>query len=134
MARPIDAILTRLQTRGVGVKGTTLFQGTGADIPNSGTIIIVTETGGPGPMETQNAGSIKQPSFQVVAQSNDPRLVGPKIDAAYLALGGSDQYIRNVSIDGIFWLWIKPMSEPFVLPPNANGNSRAAFNVESCRR
>src|SRR4026208_1013349 len=107
--RPLESMLLRLQQRGVGnynnaAQAITLFAGTGADIPNAGTIVTVTETGGAKRIGTHNSGSIKQPSFQIVARSTDYKQAGAKIDAAYAALEFS-----NTNVGGVFWLRVTPL-------------------------
>lgn len=127
--RSIESITLRLEQAGIGVRGVTIFAGTGADIPNAGTIITVTETGGQRPIGTHNAGSLRQPAFQVVARSTDYRQAAAKIDQAYSAL-----VVNNTMIGDVFWLRIGPIQEPFPLPVDANGRSRLAFNIETIRR
>ena len=136
--RPLESVLLRLQQQGVGnysnmAQPITLFGGTGVDVPNTGTIITVTETGGPKAIGTHNAGSLKQPSFQVVARSSNYLLAAAKIDQAYAALGG-EFGLKNLLVGTVFWLYMNPMSEPFTLPLDANGRNRVAFNVETLRR
>ena len=135
--RPLETITLRLEQRGVGVRGKNIVWGTGADLPTTEPwIVSVTETGGRGPMDTHNSGSIKQPTFQVVARAADARVAAAKIDAAYAALGGGDKanQIANLVIGDVFWLWIKPRSEPFTLTPDTNNRNRIAFNIEGLRR
>jgi hypothetical protein len=135
MPRPIESIINRLVTRGVGVFGTTIFAGTGADLPNTGTIVTVSETGGQAPIRTHNSGSVKQPTFQIIARSASYLSAAAKIDECYNALGGSDALpIKNMTINGFFWLWIIPTSEPLILPVDANSRSRLTFNVEGVWR
>lgn len=128
--RPLESVLLRLEQQGVGVQGTTLFAGTGVDVPNSGTIVTVTETGGQAPQKTHNSGMLRQPSFQIVARSTDYRLASAKADAAWLALAN----VINMTIGGIYWLWMRPEGEVFTLPVDANGRNRVAFNIETVRR
>lgn len=137
--RAIDSVLARLQARGVGVPGTTLFKGTGADLSGAGAIVTVTETGGQKPVTTHRHGSIKQPSFQVVARNAEYKLAEAKIDQAYLALGGQRNGvayapIANVLIGDVFWLFIRPSSEPFTLAVDGQGRSRLAFNIDTAWR
>lgn len=131
----LTSILQRLQLQGVGTRGQQLFGGTGADIPNAGTIVTVTETGGPRPMRLHTGGAvnqskvIRQPSFQVVVRSTDYTQAAAKIEQAYNAL----QFV-NTLVEDVFWLDVHPTSELFILPVDANGRNRIAFNIETVRR
>lgn len=131
----LTSILQRLQLQGVGVRGTTIFAGTGADIPNAGTIVTVTETGGQPPVRLHTGGAInqsktlRQPSFQVVTRSTDYTQAATKAEQAYNAL----QFL-NTLVEDVFWLDVHPAGEPFTLPVDANGRNRIAFNIETVRR
>jgi hypothetical protein len=129
------SILQRLQLRGVGIRNQTIFAGTGADIPNAGTIVTVTETGGVAPLRLHTGGIanvaavIRQPSFQIVARSIDYVQAANKAEQAYVAL-----QFENTLVEGVFWIRVIPLSEPFTLPVDANGRNRVAFNIETVRR
>lgn len=131
----LTSILQRLQVQGVGTRGQTIFAGTGADIPNAGTIVTVTETGGARPFELHTGGAvnqsklIRQPSFQIVARSTNYELAAAKAEQAYNAL-----LFANTQVEDVFWLKVNPLSEPFTLPVDANGRNRVAFNIECVRR
>lgn len=136
MPRSIEAITRRLEDRGVGVRGETIFAGGDVALPESGDFITVEETGGPGMTRTHNAGDLRHPSFQITARGDEYPTVTAMLEAAWEALGGGDQAnkIANLVIEGITWLYIRPAGEPFGMPNDENGRLRVMFNVDTMRQ
>ncbi len=129
---PLEAILSRLQTQGVGIPGTNIFAGTTASLPESNAgFLTITETGGLPPVATHNDGlvSLRRPSFQVVARAGDYRVASTLIRAAYEALAFS-----NTTVGDKFFLTSVPIQEPFSLANDGNGRARLAFNVATFLR
>jgi hypothetical protein len=136
MARTLDAIIKRLEDRGVGVAGEDIFAGGDVALPESGDFLTIMETGGPGLSRTHNAGDLRHPSFQITARGDEYPVVAAKCDAAWEALGGGVQAnrIANLTVEGITFLYIRPASEPFGMPSDANSRVRIMFNVETMRQ
>ncbi len=131
MANALDAVLTQLSSSGVGVPGSTLFAGTEASLPSTPTgIVSVVETGGGMPIPThENLTALRQPSFQVVARAQSYRAASNLSRLAYEAL-----ILSNTLVDGVFFLLMAPMQEPFSLPNDASGRVRIAFNIRTIHR
>lgn len=130
---PADALALRLQQQGLGTMGTTIFAGSGADIPQTtlaGPVLLhVLSTGGTGPMVIQNGGSLRQPAFQIVARHKKFDVAEAMAYAAYAVMNFTDTQIADV-----FFLWCRPVQEPFDLGKDGVGNARSVFNVNTCWR
>jgi hypothetical protein len=128
---PLDAYKSRLIAMVPVVDGKTIFAGTDADIPTTGSFLTIIETGGESPIGTHNEGhtALRRPGFQVTARATDYRDTSALIQLAYNASRAS-----NVLIGDVYFLTIRPEQEPFGLPLDKNGRSRMAFNVATTRR
>lgn len=130
--RPLDAVVARLEAQGLGIAGASIFAGSDVDLPATpGAFLTLAETGGRGPIGTHNAGSLRQPTFQVTARGDLYPEAAALADQAYLALGGGDQALVNVDLSGVFVLWMHPVTEPLQMPIDAQGRSRLSFNVSA---
>ena len=132
----LDALATRLQTQGVGIKGVTIFTGSDADLPTltqtGPAIISIMQTGGVRRVRIHGqgpSGAIHGPHFQIVARH--PRY--PNAEAlCYSALAEIE--MENTLIADVFFLHVVPMQDPFELGKDQLGNPRVAFNVETSWR
>jgi hypothetical protein len=91
----IGELLKLLQS--VGAFGTTIFAGSAAVLPTSGTFLSIVETGGTSPERTQNSVSTpayQRPSAQIVARADTYVAAKTLANAAYDALVG----VRNQNV------------------------------------
>jgi len=100
--------------------------GTGADLPTGdGPFLVVQGTGGERPEPTHNAGHLRLPHFQVMAVARSFATGAAMSEAAYNLSSGHD-----FTFNGVRFITMRPVSEPFGLPKDPNGRNRVAFNVE----
>jgi hypothetical protein len=132
--RTLDAIALRLEEHGIAVGGTTLFVGSDVDIPEGGgPYVSLNETGGRAPIGLHNSKSLRRPNIQVTVRGEYYPVVGDLVDRAFVALGG-EQGLSNIQIGDIFFLTMRPTSEPYQLTNDALQRVRLAFNVATMRR
>jgi hypothetical protein len=126
----LDDLASVLVGGGLGTLGTDLFLSSRAVVPAlpSGSTVHIIETGGTAPHNTHNSTASPaylQPGAQITVRANDYRVAITKARAVYESLYG----IRNEFIGSGWYLWVKPLQEPFDLGVEDNGQSRVAFNV-----
>lgn len=125
-----DDIVTVLSAASLGAVGTDIFIGARAAIPaGDGPYLSLIETGGTAPMERHDhvGTPYQQPSMQLVARAKGATVARIRARAAYNALVG----IRNQTINGTTYLWIRPVQEPFDLGIDETGRrSRFVFNIQ----
>lgn len=132
--RTIDAIILRLTQQGAVGPGGIIFAGSDASLPDDDAgFLSVNETAGRPPLGAHNTSSLRQPAFQIVARAGEYPVAGDLLELAYNALGGKEG-LSNVLIGDVFFLTIRPTTDPFSLPPDARSRVRLAFNVNSVRR
>lgn len=132
--RTLDAIILLLEQRGVGLGGTNIFAGSDAALPDVDTeFLTINETAGRPPVGIHNSIALRQPAFQIVSRAGEYLPAGNLLELAYNALGGKEP-ISNLLVGDVFFLSLRPTSEPFSLPPDARNRVRLAFNVNSVRR
>lgn len=133
--RVVDAIIARLEAKGVGTGGATIFAGSDANLPDGDDppFLSLAESGGPSPTRFHNTTPLRHPSFQVTSRGGDYDAVAALADLAWNALGG-DEVIANVTIGGVFFLDIHPVGEIMQLPADAQQRVRLVFNIETKRR
>lgn len=134
MARTLDALVKIAENANVGTGGTSIFAGTDVDFPNGpGPFLSLLETPGKPPVGAHNASSLRQPGIQVTARGDEYPTVAAMLELALLAYGG-EQALVNIEVENVFFLTIRPSSEPFTLPNDAQGRVRIAFNLSAIRR
>jgi hypothetical protein len=133
--RTIDAMIIRLETKNVGVSGSTIFAGSDINIPVAGDppLLTLAEAGGPEPTRFHNTASLRHPTIQVTSRGDIYDDVAALLDNAWNALGG-DEPIVNVTIGDVFFLTMHPIGEIMQLPVDANQRVRLVFNVAMTRR
>lgn len=132
--RTADAAVLRLVDRGVAVMDENVFIGSDVVLPpGPGPFITVMETAGRGPIPVHNAKALRQPALQLTVRGDLMSDVEPLVELSYDALGGDPQ-IANELIGDVFFLWMRPASDIFSLPNDAEGRVRLAFNVNFLRR
>lgn len=130
----IDAVALRLEQEGVGAGGTTIFMGSDVNFPgNVSAFISIMQTAGKPPIGVHNSTSLRQPALQITARGDRYGDVQILVADAYSALGG-DEGLSDILIGDVFFLSMRPSSELFDLPPDAQGRVRIAFNVNALRR
>jgi hypothetical protein len=128
----LEAVIAYYESQGVGVGGETIFVGTEAALPEPGEspgFLTIVETGGRPPIAIHNAGSLKQPSFQITARHEDYRVATALIDAAFAVSEVSDKLMGDV-----FFLSMRPNQSPFPQTNDGVGRVRKTFNVNTVHR
>lgn len=128
-------LVTLIEAAGVGVLGVDVFESLKATVPQlplgSATVHIVT-TGGTSPDHTQNSVLVPayiQPGAQFTIRAQDPADAERKARLVYDAV-----HIRNQFVNSGWYLWIKPLQEPYELTMLDTDDSRYIFNVICKRR
>lgn len=129
--RPIDAYLARLESAGCGIGGTTIFVGADVNLPDGpGPFLTLIETGGIASVGThQEPTAIRQPYVQATARGDLYDATAALADRTFDALN-----VSNLQIGDLFFLWIRPVQNPFQLPNDANGRVRLVTNFGSAVR
>jgi hypothetical protein len=123
------AVLTLLEQAGIGVQGESLFAGTQSDLPDTGTYLTVTQTGGFSPVGIHNSTSLRRPSFQIMGQGDSSQDVSTMLEAAF-----NVTMLANKQVGGVFFLFMWPEQDPFSLSSDPAERVRMAFNVETLTR
>jgi hypothetical protein len=131
----MDAFVLHLQNNGIGVGGETIFYGSDVHLPGMEVprFITLAAAGGPGPVGAHNAKSMRRPTVQLTARSDEVALAYELCEMAFVAFGGEEK-IANITIGDVFFLWIRPANEILQLPNDALNRVRYSFNIESQRR
>ena len=129
--RFLDDLIVQLESDAVGVFGVNLFTNSKTSIPlmpSGGASLQVIETGGGPPRNTHNS-TLKpaylEPTAQLTARSSSPTLARNLAEAAYLSLFK----VRNQMINSGWYLWIRPMQEPFDDGVDSSKQFKVRFNV-----
>jgi Bacteriophage minor capsid protein len=129
-----DEIAAKLVAGGVGVLGSSIFIGSRTALPSgAGPYLTLIETGGYLPIRTHNSTSnpaYQRPSFQIMCRASGYKAARLMCQNAYDALAG----VRNVTLNGTWYLEISPMQEPIDMGLDENGRARVAFNIEVVKR
>lgn len=127
-------LVVRLTDQGVGSFGTTLFTSSKAILPNGkDAILSIRATGGTAPLRTQNSvatPAYQRPSAQLTAHAPTAAASESMARAAYNALVG----VRNITLNGTWYLDITPTQEPFDVGLDAQERPQFAFNVTAVKR
>lgn len=106
-----------------------LFFGSVVTLPTDKVLPILTiiETGGLAPVYIQNSArpAYQQPAAQIVGRAGSYNTARLTAVAAYNAVLD----IENELVNGVKYLYIRPLQEPFDLGPDDAGRARVAFNV-----
>jgi hypothetical protein len=110
-----------------------LFLSSRANVPflASGCLQII-ETGGTAPLSVHNrteAPGYLRPTAQVTARAGTYPLARALAKEAYEAL-----YVTNIFINSGWYLFIRPLQEPFDGVTDERGQARVYFNVRAERR
>lgn len=131
-----DDISDILVTAGVGTKtgaGKNIFVGERVNVPSGdGPFLSVTATGGVAPMYTQNKVTLpayQRPSVQLVARAASRAAAETLLIAAYAALFA----VRNVTVNGAFYLHLHPRQEIFPIGLDEVGRPRVAVNFDAIK-
>jgi hypothetical protein len=129
-----EDLIVRLTDQGVGSFGATLFTSSKAMLPNGkDAILSIRATGGTSPLRTQNsvsAPAYQRPSAQLTAHAPTAAASESMARAAYNALVG----VRNMTLNGTWYLDISPTQEPFDIGLDAQERQQFAFNVTAIKR
>lgn len=126
----LDELANRLVAQSVGVKGSNIFLGSGAEIPTGdGPYLSLTETGGSAPTRIHNAASAhtQRPTAQIVVRAKSYSTALAMARAAYNALDG----IFNTMLSGTFYQKITARQEPTDIGLDDPGRRMLAFNIEA---
>jgi hypothetical protein len=131
MATFLEDLVTLIEDAGAGDGGVDLFYSTNANVPRlpSGepTVHII-ETGGTSPDHTQNSAIIPayiQPAAQITVRADAYEDARARAEEVYLALN-----IRNMFVNSGWYVWIKPLQEPFDGGVDETGSQiKVQFNV-----
>ena len=123
-------ITALLQAAGVGVETTTLFAGRMPETPNE-CISVIPYQGLPGLyVQERAAPSYERPSVQVMVRGHGSIATENRARAAYDALAA----VANQTINGTFYLAIRPNHEPFPLPKDSNDRDLWVINAQCILR
>jgi len=118
---------------GFATLNTNLFLGSMPTIPvGTGPFLSIAETGGSGPDYVQNqaAPAYVYPSAQFVARSKSYPVARAMAQSAYDAVAG----IHNQTVNGTWYMFIKPAQQIFDLGLDEDERARVAFNIFCCKR
>lgn len=124
-----------------------VFQSTHAKIPagDAATITLI-EYGGPAPLVMHRSDSnpaYEFPTAQVFARGGSHAQVRALAQAAYLRLSRDPSTSatsilqrpwRNVTINGVYYVWISPRQQPFDMGPDDVGRLKIGFNLAAMKR
>lgn len=130
----LDEIADRLVAQGVGTRGSNIFLGSGASLPDlsktngEGPFLTLIQTGGSAPLFVHNeAGShVQRPTAQITARATNIALALAMSKAAYLALNG----VWNTMLNGVFYQKITARQEPTDIGLDDVKRRMIAFNIE----
>ncbi len=92
----VQELMKRLQDQGVGTIGADILGSSRVSIPSTGTVVVVTSTGGPGPIYTHNDGAAyRRPTAQVMVYADTFDDADAKAQAAFDALVGVTNLTLN---------------------------------------
>jgi hypothetical protein len=126
----LDDIAARLVAAGVGTKGSNIFLGSNAVIPDgAGPFLTVTETGGMAPTRIQNKASAatQRPTAQVAVRAATYPPARTMATAAYAALDG----IYNTTLGSTFYQVVRARQEPTDIGLDGVGRPVIVFNIEA---
>jgi hypothetical protein len=113
--------------------GKTLVIGSGARMPDGdGPFGVLIESFSLPPLLTHdrpNGVAYERPRVQMVVKGRDGLAIREKAIEARDAL-----FVSDTEINGTPYTYIRPLQEPFDLPPDTDGRLRVAFNVECQKR
>jgi hypothetical protein len=112
----------------VSAIGTDVSIGRKAKIPDGDGIISIVETGGSGTTETHDriGNPYENPSASVTI-----RHTNSSSGRALAVLAWRKMNVRNITINGVFYLWIRPVQSPFDLGVDEKARSRWTFNLNA---
>lgn len=126
----LDEIMARLVAQGVGVKGSNIFLGSGAEIPTGdGPYLSIIETGGSAPTRVHNAAGAhtQRPTAQLTSRAKSYNSARNMAKAAYDALDG----VFNTTLSGTFYQSITARQEPTDMGLDDPGRRMISFNIEA---
>ena len=135
----LDDLAIYLQAQGLGMRGTTIFEGRlPADAPGGGVadaLIVLFPVPGLSPLHVHSivGPGVEQPVVQV-------RIRGGTTQGAYAAMWATAEQafvaldsISNQAINGTFYQRIMALQSPFALPEDEYGRPTLIFNVRCVR-
>jgi len=131
MSFPEDLVAC-LAAAGVGTPAVDIFVSNKTATGKGLTHLLITETGGSGPLRTQNArgDSYETPSAQILARGADYVTVRDMSARAYNAL----VQVSNQQLNGTWYLDIQGLQKFIDLGLDENSQVRIAFNVLATKR
>ena len=131
MSFPEDLVV-QLAAEGVGTPAVDIFISNKSASPNAKPYLLITETGGSGPIRTQNilGDSYETPSAQILARGADYTDVRLMSERAYNAL----VKVSNQMLNGTWYLDIQGLQKFIDLGLDENSHVRIAFNVLATKR
>lgn len=128
-------LVAHYQSLNLGTYATDLFTTTKANIPvlASGLPTIqILETGGTAPDHIHNSATrpaYLQPSAQITVRATSPDTARLKAEELFYA-----SHVRNAFINSGWYMWIKPLQNPFDGGVDERGQARFQFNVIGKKR
>jgi hypothetical protein len=131
MSWPLE-IRDRLVAQGVGVFGTNIFIGSGANIPDgAGPYLLIRETGGSEGNKTQDDNGTEIVTAYIGARATNPTQARVMAVNAYNALGGRNG-LYNITLTGVFYIHLKTRQPVTDTGMDATGSrTMYSFNVEA---
>ena len=115
-----------------GISASSVLTSLAAKIPNKGTIISIIEYPGLEPYRIHNIGiapALERPKAQVLVRAENTDIAKSTARTVLDSL-----MISNTTINGIKYLWVKSTGTSFELPPDFEGRSKVAFNIEALKQ
>jgi hypothetical protein len=116
-----------IATRNNAVAPANVVLSTKATVPTTGTYVVLTEYGGPGPDYIQNQVTPieRHPAAQVMVRGDNYLTCRTIAESLYL------NYVRvkNELVNNVWYRRISPQQEPFDLGLDDTGKARVVFNV-----
>jgi hypothetical protein len=131
MTFPED-LVSQLVADKVGQAAVNIFVSTKTVAPKGVTHIVIVETGGSGPLRTQNTpgDGYETPSAQILTRGKDYSAVRAMSTAAYNSL----VKVRNQTLNGTWYVDIRGLQKFIDLGLDENSDVSVAFNVLATKR
>lgn len=127
-------VINLLVANGIGTYGTNIFLSTKAVLPTGdGPYLSITEVPGLDVKRTQNSvaePAYRRPGIQFIARAVKYSEAKTMIDSVYDVLAA----VHNQFLDGVWYLWIRPVEEPYDNGNDTNGRICLVFHAVAYKR
>jgi hypothetical protein len=127
-------LVTILVNAGYGVYNTNIGLTSKWSIPSgNGPYTSIIETGGTGAVRTQNSApqaAYRRPGASITIRAISPTIAKAKAELAYVLFAG----VKNTYVNGVWYVEIVPLQEPFDMQTDDVGRQLYTFNVLGFKR